>query len=131
MKRNSVKPCRKYLQLMMVLFVLLLGAEFALAADISGTWLFSVQMPDGDSHPTFVLKQEGEKVSGTYSGPLGPAKVSGKVNGEAAVFNFEGKNNQGEPVAASYSVRIESTTRMTGTVDFGKGTLFQCTAVKK
>src|SRR5262249_29758925 len=36
-------------------------------ADISGTWKFSVDLEDG-SHgdPTFVFKQEGDKLTGTY-----------------------------------------------------------------
>ena len=60
------------------------------AEDISGTWNFSVDL-DGGGHgnPTFVFKQEGEKLIGTYKGPLGEYKVTGSVTGAKAVFGFD------------------------------------------
>ncbi len=46
-------------------------AALATAADISGTWKVTVEIQGNTGSPTFVLKQEGEKLSGTYSGLLG------------------------------------------------------------
>jgi hypothetical protein len=106
-------------------------AALARAADISGTWSFAVRLPDGDSHSTFVFKQEGEKLSGTYSGPLGPANVTGTAKGAEAVFSFTGKNNQGESVTVDYTAKILSAAKMTGTVDFHKGPPLEWTATKK
>ena len=88
------------------------------AADISGTWIFSVDLASGGhGDPTFVFKQEGEKLSGTYSGPLGEQKVSGAVNGDKAVFGFETSQN-GETIKATYTGTVESRTKMSGTVQF-------------
>ncbi len=88
------------------------------ATDISGTWNFSVDL-DGGGHgdPTFVFKQEGEKLTGTYNGPLGEYKVTGSVTGAKAVFGFDFKNDDMTGKAA-YAATIESPTKMTGTVEF-------------
>ena len=93
----------------------------AAAVDISGTWAFSVDLQDGGhGDPTFVFKQEGEKVTGTYSGPLGEQKVTGTVKGDKAVFGFEASRD-GETIKATYTGTLESPTKMTGTVEFNGG----------
>jgi hypothetical protein len=53
----------------------------ATAADITGTWELTIyyQPDDSDYLATYVLKQEGEKVTGTYHGLHGPADVTGTV----------------------------------------------------
>src|ERR671936_693074 len=92
--------------LLIGLISLLLGAASAgdLAADISGAWAFSVDLDDGGGHgdPTFVFKQEGEKLTGTYAGPLGEQKVTGTVKGDKAVFGFE-FTRDGETIKATYN----------------------------
>jgi hypothetical protein len=101
------------------------------AADISGTWSFSVDIEDGGhGDPTFVFKQEGEKLTGTYSGPLGEQTVTGTVKGDQAVFGFEFKNED-QTVKATYTGKIESPTKMTGTVEFSGGPKGKWTATKK
>jgi hypothetical protein len=89
--------------------------------DISGTWVFSVDLQDGGhGDPTFVFKQEGEKVTGTYSGPLGEQNVTGTVKGDKAVFGFQASRD-GETIKATYTGTLESPTKMTGTVEFNGG----------
>jgi hypothetical protein len=102
------------------------------AADISGTWLFSVDMRGTQGTPTFVFKQQGDTVTGTVSNPRGEQKISGTVKGDKAVFGFE-VTRDGQPFEATYRGTIDSPTKMTGTVDFsgaltGSGTW---TAAKK
>lgn len=101
------------------------------AADISGTWNFSVDLEEG-SHgdPTFVFKHEGEALTGTYSGPLGEQKVTGTVRGDQAVFGFEFKNED-QMIKATYTGKIESPTKMTGTVEIGAQAKGKWTATKK
>jgi len=90
-------------------------------ANISGTWSLSVDLDDGGhGDPTFVFKQEGEKVSGTYSGPLGEQTVTGTVKGDKAEFGFEASRD-GETIKALYTGKIESPGKMTGTVAFNGG----------
>jgi len=55
----------------------------ALAADISGAWNAAVTLDAGSGTATFVLKQSGDRVTGTYSGTVGEAKVTGTVKGDA------------------------------------------------
>src|SRR5262245_61581334 len=103
----------------------------AAAADLSGTWIFSVDLESGGhGDPTFVFKQEGDKLTGTYNGPLGEQKVTGTVKDNQAVFGFEGTSND-RPVKATYTGTIESAAKMTGTVEFSGGQRGKWTATKK
>ena len=99
--------------------------------DLSGTWVFSVDLDNGDhGDPTFVLKQENETLTGTYDGPLGQQKVSGSIKDNKAIFGFEFTNN-GATNKATYTGTIESATKMTGTVEFTTGRKGKWTATKK
>lgn len=51
-------------------------------ADVSGKWTAQVDTDMGSGEPTFVLKQVGDKLTGTYSGQLGEAPVTGTVKGD-------------------------------------------------
>lgn len=119
-----------------ILFSLILALPFttgltAGAVDISGTWNFSVDLDDGGhGDPTFVFKQEGEKLTGTYNGPLGEQKVTGTLNGDKAVFGFE-FTRDGQTVKATYTGKVESPTKMTGTVEFSGDGQGKWTAIKK
>ena len=62
------------------------------AADISGTWNASVVLDAGSGTATFVLKQAGDTLSGTYSGALGEAKVTGSVKGDEVEWSFENED---------------------------------------
>jgi hypothetical protein len=113
---------RKYL--LIALFIGLIAAPLTSigltsgAADISGTWNFTVDLDSGGhGEPIFVFKQEAEKLTGTYNGPLGEYKVTGTVTGAKAVFGFEFPQ-EGETGKATYTGTIESPTKMTGTVEF-------------
>ena len=72
-----------------VLAGLIMIAASLLGADVSGTWNANVETDAGSGTPVFVLKQSGDKLSGTYSGALGKAQVSGSVKGEDVVIEFE------------------------------------------
>jgi hypothetical protein len=74
---------------LLILVVLTLCALALAAADISGTWSASVQLDAGSGTATFVLKQSGDTLSGSYSGALGEAKVTGSVKGDEVEWSFE------------------------------------------
>ncbi len=59
------------------------------ASDISGTWEITIERASGPVNDTFVVKQEGEKLSGTYTGLFGEYKVVGTLKGNKAVFGWE------------------------------------------
>ncbi len=112
----------KYQLLIIVLLGLSLGTarSSANATDISGTWAIVYMGTSGDPITlTFVFKQQGEKLTGTFSGigPIGEQKITGTVKGDKAVFGFElkGPSNKGS-VTATFNGAIESPTKMTGIV---------------
>jgi hypothetical protein len=95
-----------------------------LGADVTGTWNFSVDTGQGTGNPTFTFKQDGEKLTGKYSGIFGSADVSGTVKGDAIEFklNVEYEGQKGEIV---YTGSVVSATEMKGKVVFtglGEGT---------
>jgi hypothetical protein len=62
-------------------------AGAALAADITGNWIGTLQAGDNPVPLTFEFKQDGEKLTGTVTGPGGPLPLSdGKVTGDKITF---------------------------------------------
>ena len=85
----------------------------AAAADITGTWevIIHYQPDDSDYRATYVLKQDGEKVSGTYHGMYGPAEVTGTVKSDNVAMTVTVKGT-----TARFSGKVTSPTKMSGTV---------------
>ena len=59
------------------------------AADMTGTWNLELVTAGGTGNPVFVLKQDGDKLSGTYKGRFGEAPCTGTVKGNDFVINYE------------------------------------------
>jgi hypothetical protein len=90
-------------------------------ADVSGTWTATVVLDAGAGAATFVFEQKGEALSGTYSGVLGEAKLTGTVKGDQVEWSFDG----GQVGKVTYSGRLDSASKMKGTTEYGllgKGT---------
>jgi len=97
--------------------------------DVTGTWSFQVESAAGTGTPTMTFKQDGEKLSGHYSGQLGEAPLAGTLKGTAIEFTID-VSVQGTDVHILYSGTVEKDS-MKGKVklgDFGEGTF---TAKKK
>jgi len=86
------------------------------APTLSGTWAVQYMGSQGPIKMTFVFKQTGEKLTGDYSGPMGPRKVTGTVKGNKVVFGWEQEGNGGITFVVAFKGTIESATKMTGTV---------------
>ena len=85
--------------------LLILAAALVLwGADISGTWSAAVMLDAGSGTATFVFQQQGDAISGTYSGVLGEAKVTGTVMGDKVEWSFDGGAG-GKGVLPGYSRR--------------------------
>ena len=98
--------------------------------DVTGTWNFDVQTDAGSGAPTMTFKQEGEKLTGHYTGTFGEAELTGTVKGNQIDFSFTA-DFQGTPLTSTYKGTIDSATTMKGTLDIsgvGSGTF---TAKKK
>ena len=88
------------------------------AHDVSGNWEFKVDTSAGSGSPSFVFKQDGEKLTGTYSGLFGKADLTGTVKGDQVDFKFN-FSYSGQSGVAHYTGTIESATKMSGKVEFG------------
>ena len=124
MKRDILFSMRK------LILLTLLGCSALFGADITGAWDFAVETAQGSGNPAFTFKQDGEKLTGTYSGIFGKAEVAGTVKGDAVEFAFA-VSGQGQTAKMRYTGKIESPTKMKGDVslgDLGNGTW---TATKK
>jgi hypothetical protein len=122
-----------------VLFLGLINSSLAgatsirMAVDITGTWSFAVDLESGQrSAPTFIFKQQGAKLSGTYNGQLGERKVTGAVKGNKVAFAIEVTDpNSNQTIKITYSGTIESSTKMTGAIKATSGQQGRWTATKK
>ena len=86
--------------------------------NLSGTWGLQYMGSEAPIKMTFVFKQEGEKLSGKFSGvgPNPPGPVTGSVKGNKVVFGWEMAGNGGTTQTVAFKGTIESATKMTGTV---------------
>ena len=111
---------KRIASLLVVLFAMAVVAMAATAvfADVTGTWKMSVETPNGTGTPTVVLKQDGEKLTGTYKGRMGEQPLTGTVKGNAIQFSFK-VNAQGNELQITYTGTVDGGT-MSGTAKFGE-----------
>lgn len=96
------------------------------AVNVSGTWNAQVDVGGQHGTPTFVLTQKGQKLTGTYNGVLGEAPVTGTLQADKIVLEFQG--SVGKVV---YTGKVAAgNTKMEGTVDYGGQASGTFTAVK-
>jgi hypothetical protein len=87
----------------------------AFAADVSGTWQFTVETSQGTGTPTVVFQQQREQLTGNFNSQIfGEAKLTGSVKGNAIEFSFEGDAN-GQKIKVTYKGAIEGPAAMKGT----------------
>lgn len=89
-----------------------LGAQ---GVNVTGEWAFTVATDQGGGSPTLTFKQDGEKLTGKYSGQLGAADLTGSVKGNAITFTFT-VDVQGQQAPVTYKGTVEKNT-MKGTLD--------------
>jgi hypothetical protein len=93
-------------------------------ADVSGAWALQVEIAGNTASPSVTLKQDGEKLTGTYSSQVvGEQEVTGTIKGNKFTFGFQA-SLEGNAVKVTYSGTVEKDT-MKGTAtfgDFGDGT---------
>lgn len=92
--------------LMLALGLSAAGAAAQAKVDVTGKWAFNVETSAGAGAPTFTFRQEGEKLTGHYTGTFGEADLTGTVKGADITFSFT-VDAQGNALKETY----------TGTVD--------------
>ena len=90
----------------------------AAQASVAGKWTLSVQFEQGSGAPTVVFKQDGETLSGSYSGQMGEFPLEGTLKDGKIVFRVK-INVQGTELELVYTGTLASATTMKGTVDLG------------
>ena len=107
--------------------ILIIFSGFSFAANgpsINGIWIMSVQTGAGSGNPTFNLTQEGEMITGTYTGQLGEAPVTGTIKENNVELNIK-VEGMGQEMMIQYKGTLEEDGSLKGTVklgQFGEGT---------
>ena len=99
------------------------------STNITGEWAFTVQTDQGGGTPSITFKQDGEKLTGKYTGQLGAADLTGTINGNDVKFTFT-IDVQGQNAPVSYAGTVDKNT-MKGTLDIGGMVNGTFTATKK
>jgi hypothetical protein len=92
--------------------------------DVTGKWAFAVETGAGSGNPVMTFKQDGEKLTGHYSGQLGEADLTGTVKGQDITFKFT-VDAQGTTINAVYTGTVDANGSMKGKVELaglGEGT---------
>jgi hypothetical protein len=105
----------KTLSLIAIAFVLNTLAASAQTVNITGKWILDVQTDAGSGTPTVTFKQDGDKLTGHYSGQLGEAEITGTVKGNDFTFSFAG-DAQGQQFKVTYTGTVDKDT-MKGSLD--------------
>lgn len=79
----------------------------AKAIDIAGKWSMSLEMANGTGTPTLTLKQDGEKIGGTYAGRYGEFPLTGTLKGTVIEFAFT-MTAEGTDVEMSFEGEVAS-----------------------
>lgn len=89
--------------------------------DVTGDWAFNVETGMGSGTPAISFKQDGETITGTYSGQLGNTNFKGTIKGAAIEFSFT-VDAQGQSVDVVYKGTVDGTS-MKGDVSMAGGQL--------
>jgi hypothetical protein len=92
--------------------------------DVTGKWVFTVETAAGSGTPTITLKQDGEKLTGHYSGQLGEADLTGTAKGSDVEIKFT-VDVQGNALNCIYTGAVDGKDSIKGKVQIvglGDGT---------
>ena len=104
--------------------VSILASAQAAKVNVTGKWLFNVETGSGSGTPTFTFTQDGEKLTGRYTGQFGEADLTGTVKGQDIAFSFN-VDAQGTMLNFKYTGTIENKDALKGKVEIvglGDGT---------
>ena len=94
------------------------SASMAAAADnVAGSWKWEIKRQNGDTREvTLKLKQEGEKLTGTYQGYYGASPLEGQVKENEIAFTVT-MTIEGSKITGYFSGKVEGDS-MGGAVEF-------------
>ena len=101
-----------------LVLVVLLAASFAAAqAGVSGKWKLNFQTDQGAVDADLILKQDGEKITGSLNSPQGEAPLEGTFKGDKLVLSMS-VDAGGQALTITFDGALEKDT-LKGNVDFG------------
>lgn len=87
---------------------------------VAGKWVMTLEMGMGTATPGLELKQDGAKITGTYSGRYGSFPLEGSVKGRAIAFSFA-MSAEGQSVTMSFAGEVAADAlSMKGTASLGE-----------
>ena len=75
------------------------------AINIAGKWTMTLDLSIGQATPALDLKQDGEKITGTYTGRYGTFPLKGTLKERALEFSVQ-MNAEGQDVTMSFSGEV-------------------------
>lgn len=87
-------------------------------AAIAGKWAMTLDMSIGQATPALVFKQDGEKLTGTYTGRYGTFEFKGTIKERALQFSFQMDTDGG-----TTTMTFEGTVAVDGQSMKGTGTI--------
>ncbi len=115
-----------------ICLIILLGGAGSVAlpaTELTGTWELKVVIGQVTATPSITLRQQGEKLTGTYKGRMGETPLEGTIKDGQIQVSVKLKF-QDEEIAVRYSGKVEDET-MSGTVQFQKSATGKWTARRK
>jgi len=112
----------KHLALMLVLG-LIPATPTAEPAKVAGIWNVALELETIKGHPVLTLKQDGEKITGTYEGRYGPSALEGTIKEKQIEFSVTFVA-EGMQTTGAFAGTVDGDS-MSGTVEFegaGEGT---------
>src|SRR6266704_329420 len=75
------------------------------ALNITGKWTMTLVMEIGTGTPALEFKQDGEKITGTYTGRYGTVALVGTLKGRALAFALT-VNAEGQPAEMRFTGEV-------------------------
>lgn len=112
---------RKISAIGVILAVVVAMAVSAVAQglNVTGKWTFDVQTGQGGGQPTVTFKQDGEKLTGTYTGRYGTFPFKGTLKAREIEFSFQ-MDTDGGQTTMSFIGEVAADAQMmkgTGTIE--------------
>jgi hypothetical protein len=129
MHKSTAEISRRVLARFLAAPLVLIGFACLAADDVSGNWDLKVETAQGTATPSMTLKQQDEKLTGTYRGRMGESALQGSIKDGKIRFSVALKFRDQE-FTVTYSGTVEGNS-MKGTVQFGDSGSGKWTATRK
>jgi len=94
--------------------------EPAQTVNVTGKWSVTLEMSMGTATPSLELKQDGAKITGTYTGRYGSFPLEGTLKGRTIAFAFT-MSAEGQSAAMTYTGEVAADSlSMKGTASLGE-----------